>query len=121
MAQTVNRVELIGYLGAAPIVKQFDDGQFANFSIAATCGWKRDNGQLQEATDWRRVVTRGRLAEPCARVLRMGSRVRIEGCLHTRSWKDRESGQRHSAADVIFLDARRGHDDAYDTAATAEV
>jgi hypothetical protein len=67
MAQTVNRIELIGYLGADPQVKIFDDGQLTNFSVATTRRWKnRDDDDWKEETEWSRVVTRGRLAEQCA-------------------------------------------------------
>jgi single-strand DNA-binding protein len=126
MAQTVNRIELIGYLGADPQVKLFDDGQLTNFSVATTRRWKgRDEEEWKEETEWSRVVTRGRLAEQCATALRKGSRVRIEGRLRTRSWEDRESGQQRSAteviaSDVMFLDARRGGDD-FDTETTEEI
>ena len=126
MAQTVNRVELIGYLGADPQVKTFENGQIANFSVATTRRWKnREDDEWKEETEWSRVVTRGRLAEQCAAALRKGSRVRVEGRLRTRSWEDRESGQQRSAteivaSDVMFLDTRRGGDDQFDTEMTEE-
>ena len=102
MAQTVNRIELIGYLGADPQVKLFDDGQLTNFSVATTRRWKnRDDDDWKEETEWSRVVTRGRLAEQCARALHKGSRVRVEGRLRTRSWEDRESGQQRSATEDL--------------------
>lgn len=127
MAQTVNRVELIGYLGADPQVRLFGDGQLANFSVATTRRWKsRDEDDWKEETEWSRIVVRGRLAEQCANALRKGSRVRVEGRLRTRSWEDRESGQQRSATeivatDVMFLDARRGSYDDFDTEATEEM
>jgi single-strand DNA-binding protein len=128
MAQTVNRVELIGYLGSDPKVTIFDTGQITNFSVATTRRWKnRDDDEWKGETEWSRVVTRGRLAELCAAALHKGSRVRVEGRLRTRSWEDRESGQQRQsteivATDVLFLDSRRGQDgEDFDTEVTEEI
>ena len=126
MAQTVNRVELIGYLGSDPQTKLFGDGQLVNFSVATTRRWKGSNDEeWKEETEWSRVVARGRLAERCAAALHKGSRVRVEGRLRTRSWEDRESGQQRSATevvatDVMFLDPRRQGDGEFDTEITEE-
>ncbi len=68
-------------------------------------------------TDWTTIEAWDKLAEQCGRYLRKGSRVRVVGSLHTRSWEDRESGQKRfktvvRAEDVLFLDARQeSHDE----------
>jgi single-strand DNA-binding protein len=110
---TVNRVELIGWLGDAPEQRIFASGtKVCSFSVATKrLGSRAESGERQFETDWTSVEVWEKLAERCATSLHKGSRVRISGSLHTRSWDDKESGQRRyrtivRADEVLFLDAR---------------
>ena len=89
MARSVNKVTLIGNLGSEPEMKALPSGsQVANISIATTDSWRdRNSGEMQERTEWHRVVCFDRLAEICGQYLRKGSRIYIEGSLRTRSWE----------------------------------
>ena len=81
MARSVNKVTLIGNLGSDPEMKALPSGsQVANVSIATTDSWRdRNSGEMQERTEWHRVVCFDRLAEICGQYLRKGSRIYIEG------------------------------------------
>lgn len=110
---TVNRVELIGWLGEAPEQRIFATGtKVCSFSIATKrYGSRNEAGERQIETDWITVEAWEKLAEICHTNLHKGSRVRISGSLHTRSWEDRESGQRRfrtyvRASEVLLLDPR---------------
>jgi single-strand DNA-binding protein len=114
---TVNKVELIGWLGEAPEQRIFSSGAKVCSFTLATKRYVARNGEATRPveTDWTTVETWERLAEVCGSSLHKGSRVRVFGSLHTRSWEDRESGQRRyrtvvRASEVLFLDAR--NDDA---------
>ncbi len=112
MAQGVNKVILIGNLGADPEVRYTGDGTaVANFSLATAESWKdRTSGERQERTEWHRVVLWRQLAELAKEYLKKGSKVYIEGKLQTRSWDD-QSGQKRYTTEVVgnqmnFLDSR---------------
>ncbi len=124
---TINRVELIGYLGGAPEQRFLPSGvQVANFAVA-TKRWtgRSDEGDRAVETDWTPIEAWDRLAEQCGRFLNKGSRVRVMGSLITRSWEDRETGQKRSkmfvrAEEVLFLDARQATQDTEVVATTAD-
>ncbi|GIX22335.1 MAG: hypothetical protein KatS3mg121_1118 [Gammaproteobacteria bacterium] len=105
MARGVNKVILIGHLGADPEVKYMPSGSpVANLSIATTEGWKdRQTGERQERTEWHRVVLFARLAEIAGEYLRKGSQVYIEGRLQTRKWQDK-NGQDRYTTEIIATD-----------------
>ena len=88
MARSVNKVTLIGNLGNDPEMKALPSGsQVANLSIATTDSWRdRNSGEMQERTEWPRVVCFDRLAAISGQYLRKGSRISIEASLRTRSW-----------------------------------
>lgn len=93
----INKVMLIGNLGADPELRYTQDGApFASFSVATTERWKGQDGQMQEQTEWHRVVAWRRLAEICGEYLSKGSRVYIEGKLQTRKWKDQNGNDRYT-------------------------
>ncbi|KPV52569.1 single-stranded DNA-binding protein [Kouleothrix aurantiaca] len=110
---TLNRIELIGWLGAEPEQRFTPAGvAVCSFSVA-TRRWigRGENGERQVSTDWTPVEAWERLAERCGQSLCKGSRVRVIGSLHTRSWNDRETGQKRfktvvRAEEVMFLNAR---------------
>jgi single-strand DNA-binding protein len=110
---TVNRVELVGWIGADPEQRFVPSGAaVVNFRVA-TKRWasRNDDGSRTVETDWTAVEAWEKLAERCAQFLHKGSRVRVVGSLHTQSWEDRESGQKRyktlvRAEEVLFLDTR---------------
>lgn len=92
----VNKVILIGNLGADPEVRYSQNGTaVANFRVATTETWKKE-GEKEELTEWHRVVTFGRLAEICGEYLSKGSKVYIEGRIQTRKWEDRDGNPRYT-------------------------
>lgn len=111
MARGLNKVMIIGNLGADPEMRYTPSGKpVTSFSVAVTRGWRTSDGERREATEWFNVVSWGNLAEICNQYLRKGSHVYIEGRLQTRSWDDAE-GTRHFrtelvANEMIILDGR---------------
>ncbi len=99
---SVNKVILIGRLGADPEIRYTADGQpVATFRIATNEVWVKD-GQKQERTEWHRIVAFGRLAEICGEYLSKGRQVYIEGRLQTRSYEDRE-GIKRFVTEIVAL------------------
>ena len=96
MARGVNKVIILGNLGADPDAKSMPSGNMvANFCVATSESWNdRDTGERQEKTEWHRVVFFGRLAEIADQYLKKGSQVYVEGKLQTRKWEDREGNER---------------------------
>lgn len=108
----VNKVILIGNLGADPDVRYLDSGsKAASFSLATTERRKGKDGQVTEHTEWHRVVAWNRLAEICGEYLSKGSKVYVEGKLQTRKWKDQSGADRYTteivAWEMKFLSPRR--------------
>jgi len=106
----VNKVILVGRLGADPEVKTVSGGStVARLSLATSENWTDKEGQKQERTEWHRVVVWGKLAELCGRYLNKGRQVYIEGRLQTRSWEDQQGQKRYTteivANTVQFLGA----------------
>jgi single-strand DNA-binding protein len=91
----VNKVILVGNLGKDPEVRYLPSGgAVANITIATSEAWKdKTTGQQQEQTEWHRVVFYGKLAEIAGEYLKKGSKVYVEGSLHTRKWQDKQTGQ----------------------------
>ncbi len=98
MARGVNKVILIGHLGADPETRAMPSGAtVANLRIATTESWKdKQSGEQQERTEWHRVALFGRLGEIAGEYLRKGSQVYIEGALRTRKWQDKQGNERYS-------------------------
>ena len=105
MARGVNKVILIGNLGADPEVKYTPSGvPVANFNLATTESWTdRSSGERQERTEWHRLVLWRRLAEIAGQYLKKGSKVFVEGKLQTRSWDD-QNGQKRYTTEVVVND-----------------
>lgn len=103
MARGVNKVILIGTLGSDPEVRYMPNGNaVANISLATNESWKDKNtGQMQEKTEWHRVVVFGKLAEVAGEYLRKGSQVYFEGKLQTRKWQDQSTGQDKYTTEVV--------------------
>jgi single-strand DNA-binding protein len=98
MARGVNKVILIGHLGADPETRAMPSGSsVANLRLATTESWRdKQSGEQQERTEWHRVALFGRLAEIASEYLRKGSQVYIEGSLRTRKWQDKQGNERFS-------------------------
>jgi single-strand DNA-binding protein len=98
MARGINKVILIGHLGADPETRAMPSGMtVANLRLATTESWKdKQSGESQERTEWHNVALFGRLGEIAAEYLRKGSQVYIEGRLRTRKWQDKEGRDRYS-------------------------
>jgi single-strand DNA-binding protein len=99
MAGSVNKVILIGNLGADPEVKSFQNGgRIANLRIATSENWKdRQTGERKERTEWHNVVLQSEgLVGVAERYLRKGSKVYIEGQLRTRKWQDQSGNDRYT-------------------------
>jgi len=91
----VNKVILIGNLGADPEIRFTQSGvAVATLSVATSERWKGQDGQVQEQTEWHRVILWRRLAEIARDYLQKGSRVYIEGRLQTRKWQDQNGNDR---------------------------
>ncbi len=94
----VNKVVLIGRLGADPETRYMPSGDaVTNIRIATSESWKdKDSGEQKERTEWHRVVFFKRLAEITAEYLRKGSQVYIEGRIRTNKWQDRDGNDRYT-------------------------
>jgi single-strand DNA-binding protein len=114
MARGINKVILIGNLGADPEIRYTPGGSaVTTVSVATSDAWKdKQSGQLQERTEWHRVVFFGRLAEIVGEYLRKGSKVFVEGALRTRKWADKNGVDRYTteivAGAMQMLDAKGG-------------
>jgi len=98
----VNKVILVGNLGRDPEVRSLPSGQpVANFTLATSRRWKDRDGNRQEHTEWHNVVCFGRQAEVAGQYLTKGKQVFVEGRLQTRSWEDRQSGEKRYRTEVI--------------------
>ncbi|MBX2814041.1 MAG: single-stranded DNA-binding protein [Myxococcales bacterium] len=98
---SINKVFLIGNLGADPEVRYTANGSaVANFRIATSETWNDKSGERQERTEWHRIVVWGRQAEHCGEFLRKGRPVHVEGRIQSREWEDRD-GQRRFTTEII--------------------
>lgn len=109
----VNKVILIGNLGADPETRHTQSGTpVTSFRLATTERWKGRDGQMQEQTEWHTCNAWGKLAEICGQYLSKGSRVYVEGSIHTRKWQDQEGKDRYSTEikvrEMKMLSAREG-------------
>ena len=117
MAKGINKVILIGNLGAAPEIRYMPSGSaVATLSIATSESWKdKQTGERQDRTEWHRVAIFNRLAEVARDYLKKGSKVYVEGSLRTRKWQDKNGQDRYTteiiANDLQMLDAKGGPGD----------
>ncbi len=94
---SVNKVILVGNLGADPEIRYLPSGDaVANLRIATTDTWKDKSGEKQERTEWHRVSMFGKQAEIAGQYLKKGSQVYIEGSLQTRKWQDKDGKDQYS-------------------------
>ncbi len=105
MAGSLNKVLLIGRLGADPEIKQMVNGKsVARLSLATSQSWKDKNtGEKKEKTEWHRIVVFNEgLVSVVQQYLKKGAQVYIEGQLSTRKWKDEQSGQDKYSTEIII-------------------
>ncbi|MEO7560147.1 MAG: single-stranded DNA-binding protein [Nitrosospira sp.] len=94
---SLNKVSLIGNLGADPDSRFMPDGtQVVTVSIATTEGWKDKEGVKQEKTEWHRVIFYAGLADVVSKYLKKGSQIYVEGKLSTRKWEDKQQAEHYS-------------------------
>lgn len=102
MAGSLNRVMIIGNLGQDPELRYTaNQTPVATFSIATTDYRVAADGQRQETTEWHRVVVWSKMAENCAKFLAKGRTVFVEGKLQTRSWDDKQTGQKRYQTEIV--------------------
>ncbi len=115
MARGVNKVVLIGNLGADPEIRYTPNGNaVANATLATSSAWRdKQTGELQDRTEWHRLVFFNRLAEIVGEYLKKGSKVYVEGSLRTRKWQDKNGIDRYTteiiANEMQMLDSRNGN------------
>jgi len=107
----INKVLLIGRLGADPEVRYTTDGTMVTtFRLATDLQWKDKNGEKVQRTEWHRIVTYRKLAEICGSFLSKGKLVYIEGRIQSRSWEDKDGNKRTTteivATNMQMLDSR---------------
>ena len=111
---SVNKVILVGNLGADPEVRYMPSGEaVANVRLATTESWKdKASGEKKEITEWHRVVFYRKLAEIAGQYLKKGSQVYLEGRIKTRKWQDKEGQDRYTteieATEMQMLGSRQG-------------
>jgi single-strand DNA-binding protein len=105
MAGTLNKVILIGRLGADPEIKQMINGKsVARLSLATNQNWKDKNtGEKKEKTEWHRIVVFNEgLVNVVQQYLKKGAQIYVEGQLNTRKWKDEKSGQDKYSTEIVI-------------------
>ena len=112
MSRGVNKVILVGNLGASPEIRYMPSGSaVANIRIATSESWKdKQSGESQERTEWHRVTLYNRLGEIANEYLKKGSKVYIEGSLRTNKWQDQNGNDRYTteiiASSMQMLDSK---------------
>lgn len=113
MARGLNKVMIIGNLGADPETRHTPSGiAITNIRVATSEIWKdKDSGEKKEKTEWHRIVLFNKLADIAKQYLRKGSKVYIEGSLKTTKWQDKDGSDKYStdivASELQLLDAKK--------------
>ena len=121
MARGINKVILVGNLGADPEVRYMPSGNaVTTVSIATSETWKdKETGEPKDRTEWHRVVFFNRLAEIVGEYSRKGSKLYVEGSLRTRKWQDQSGQDRYTTeivgAEMQMLDSRNNSSDSHYT------
>jgi len=125
MARGLNKVMLIGNLGADPEIRYTAGGSaIANVRLATAESWRdKESGEQQERTEWHRVVFFGRLAEIVGEYLKKGAQIYVEGRIQTRKWQNKEGQDQYSteivASEMQMLGGRGGAGGATGSAGSA--
>jgi single-strand DNA-binding protein len=103
----MNKVMILGRLGADPELKKVGENSVTNFSLATNESWTNKQGEKQERTEWHRVVVWGKLAELCKEYLHKGRQALVEGKIQTRKWQNKEGKDQYTteivASNVQFI------------------
>lgn len=122
---SLNKVQLIGHLGADPESRFTTSGSaVTNFNLATNESWKSAEGDIKEKTEWHRVVLFGKMAETAAEYMKKGQLVYVEGRLQTRSWEDKDNVKRYTTeilCDNFTMLGRKGDDGGAGTGSSAKV
>jgi single-strand DNA-binding protein len=116
MSRGINKVILIGHLGADPDLRAMANGSaVTNITLATSEAWKdKQTGEQHDRTEWHRVVFFNRLAEVVGKYLKKGSKIYVEGKLQTRKWQDKNGQDRYTteiiANEMQMLDGREQKD-----------
>jgi single-strand DNA-binding protein len=98
----LNKVILIGNLGKDPEVRSLPSGQpVATWTMATSRRWRDKNGQKQEQTEWHQIVCFGKQAEIAGQYLTKGKQIYVEGRIQTRSWDDRNTGEKKYRTEIV--------------------
>lgn len=107
MSASLNKVQLIGNLGAKPELKYLPSGQaVCEMRIATNESFKDKDGKKNEKVEWHRVKAWGKTGENCAQYLDKGRAVYVEGRLETRSWDDKTSGEKRYATEIVAMNVQ---------------
>ena len=105
MAKSVNKAILLGNVGKDPEIRSTPGGTMvANFTLATSDRQKDPQGNWQDRTEWHSLVAFGRTAEIIRDYVKKGSKLFIEGKIQTRSWDDKESGQKRYRTEIVVND-----------------
>jgi single-strand DNA-binding protein len=119
---SLNKVMIIGHLGADPDVRYSQNNTaIATLSVATNERYKDQNGDWQESTEWHRIVAFGRIAEVCQEYVKKGSKIYVEGSLQTRSWEDKDGVKKYTTeikARTLFMLDGKGDSNAMEPAAS---
>jgi single-strand DNA-binding protein len=121
MAKSVNKVILLGNVGKDPEIRSTPNGvMVANFTLATSDRFQDPQGNWQDRTEWHNLVTFKRTAEIVRDYVKKGTKLYIEGKLQTRSWDDKESGQKRYKTEIVVFDLSllSGRDDSGQSSAS---
>lgn len=105
MGKSVNKSILLGHVGKDPEIHVLQDNNaVANFTLATNEVYRDKMGESHETTEWHNLVAFGRTAEVVRDYVQKGSRIYVEGKMQTRSWNDRETGQKKYRKEIVILD-----------------
>jgi single-strand DNA-binding protein len=105
MAKSVNKALLLGYVGKAPEIRSTAGGTLAaTFSLATSERQEDGQGNTTEKTEWHNLVAYGRTAEIVRDYVNKGTQLFIQGKIQTRSWDDKESGQKRNRTEIVVFD-----------------
>lgn len=99
MSASINKVFLLARVGRDPELRDVGDNKVCNFSVATSEKWKNKQGEMQEKTEWSRIVAWGKTAEICKEYLHKGDLVWIEGKLQTREWE--KDGVKRQSTEIV--------------------
>ena len=119
MANSLNKVQLIGNLTKDPELRQTPNGNsVCSYTIATNLTWKDANGQKQDKAEFHNIVSWGKLAEICGQYLQKGKKVYVEGRLQTRDWEAEDGSKRYKTeivAENMIMLSQAGSMDNYDS------